>query len=159
MALLEDVKMALRISHNALDDDIQNNIDSALEDMARVGIANCIEGATTKLQDKCIELYIKGIYDYEGKGDRWNENYEKLRNQLSLSTVAPHSYEIQYVGADITLKLNHYLIGITDLTATDYEYNFPYVTLYASYLSTLTETTVLTYQTLHGDGIIAVVGA
>lgn len=163
MALVSDLKLAMRISHSSLDNDIQKNIEAAFEDMARVGIANCTEDAASTLQKQCVELYVKYVYDYEGKGDRWFEHYEKLRNQLSLSIVKPSATpsEILYESSDLVFKLNHYITGVSDTSAlaegTDYGFEYPYLTLYSSYLSTLTTTTEITYSTLWGDGTIQII--
>lgn len=42
MALIDTVKAALRISHNELDDEISRLIDTAKEDLIRVGVPNYI---------------------------------------------------------------------------------------------------------------------
>lgn len=166
MALQSDLKLAMRISHSLLDNDIQKNIEAAFEDMARVGIANCTEDAASTLQKQCVELYVKYIYDYEGKGERWFEHYERLRNQLSLSIISPSATpsEIEYAGANLTFKMNHYITGLTvgetptDLTKdSDFGFDYPYLTIYKSYLDTLTETTEITYTTLWGDGTIQII--
>ena len=38
MAILNNIKAALRISHDALNNDIQENIDAAIAEMIRLGI-------------------------------------------------------------------------------------------------------------------------
>lgn len=85
--MLNKIKLALRISHNKLDDDIQHNITAAILDMQRVGI---------KVDDKpddpddiicsACEMYVKWQYDYLGKGEQWEHNYTSLRNALSQSS-------------------------------------------------------------------------
>ena len=79
----EKIKLALRIKNNALDDDIKKNIDAALLEMSRVGID--IETIDSLIL-MCVELFCKHVYNFENKGDKYLENFEKLRNSLSLSS-------------------------------------------------------------------------
>lgn len=80
--MLGSIKSALRISHDKLNTDIQNNIDSALLDLRRVGVNDKKED---KLVMKAVELYCKWQYDYQGKGEQYGKNYEKLRDSLSMA--------------------------------------------------------------------------
>lgn len=79
--MLEQIKLALRISHNALDTEIQSTISAALLDMGRVGINTSSNDA---LINKCVELYCKWNYDYLGKGENWQKAYDSLRNAMSM---------------------------------------------------------------------------
>lgn len=78
----EKIKLALRIRNNALDEDIKKNIDAALLEISRVGVD--IETIDSLIL-MCVELYCKYVYNFENKGDKYFENFEKLRNSLSLS--------------------------------------------------------------------------
>ena len=78
--MLEQIKLALRITHSALDDDIQRNIDSALLDLSRVGVN---PNPDNTLVIKACELYCKMQYDFDGKGEQFSVHYEKLRDSLS----------------------------------------------------------------------------
>lgn len=80
--MLEHIKNALRITHDRLDDTIQNNIDACLLDMGRVGIKQNME--TDPLIIKACELYIKWQEDFDGKTENYQKAYEKLRDSLSL---------------------------------------------------------------------------
>lgn len=82
MELLSKVKQSMRITHDLLDEDIKNNIVAAMLDLARVGVNT--NGENDGLTEKAIELYVKWQYDYAGKSEEFRENYEKLRNALSL---------------------------------------------------------------------------
>lgn len=86
--LLSEVKTSLRITHDSLDSDIQRNIDSALDDLKRLGVDVNIHGDETEhspLLIKAIELYVKWQYDYAEKGEQYRVNYERLRDVLSMS--------------------------------------------------------------------------
>lgn len=82
MERVEIIKKSLRISHALLDDDIQRNIDACLLDMGRVGVDSAKD---TELLTKACELYCKWQYDFQGKGDRYQNNYESLRDSMSLA--------------------------------------------------------------------------
>ena len=80
--MLDRIKLALRISHDGLDSDIQRNINACLLDLERTGIE---ADFTTPLLEKAVELYCKWSYDFQGKGEQFLAHYEKLRSALSLS--------------------------------------------------------------------------
>lgn len=78
----EKIRRSMRITHTLLDEEIQNNINTALRDMRRVGVDITKEDA---LVDKACELYVKFQFDYQKKGDQFRKNYEALRDAMSLS--------------------------------------------------------------------------
>lgn len=80
--LLNEIKLSMRLTNNALDDDIKRNIDACLLDLERVGVDKSKE---TELLNKACELYVKWQYDYQLKGDRYQKNYELLRDSMSLA--------------------------------------------------------------------------
>ena len=79
--IVERIKVALRISHNQLDNDIQNNIDAAILDLGRVGV---VVDSGDFLILKAIELFCKWQYDFGSKGEKYQKAYESMRNALSL---------------------------------------------------------------------------
>ena len=81
--MLEIIKKAMRITHSALDDDIQRNIDTALADLARVGVEKRTE--SDRLIIAAVELYCKAQYNYENRCDQYQRNYETLRNSLAMN--------------------------------------------------------------------------
>lgn len=92
--LLNDVKTSMRIKHNALDADFINKIQTALDEMERTGvqIPAEIHTSTDRLIVTGCELYTKWMSDFEGKGERYQKNFEQLRDTLSMSS--------EYNGAD-----------------------------------------------------------
>ncbi len=82
--MFEAIKKAMRMSGNALDDEIKDNIETALLDMSRVGVV--IEDAENpdRLVKKCVEFYCKAEMNYLDKSDEFKKRYEKLRDALSL---------------------------------------------------------------------------
>lgn len=59
MALLDDVKAALRVSTDALDGEVAMWVDAAKADMARVGVP------ASMLQDEGMDPYVKcGVVEF-----------------------------------------------------------------------------------------------
>ena len=82
MITAEQVRKKMRISHAHVDDDIMDNIAAARLDMGRVGIDQDRDDALT---DKAAELYCKAQFDYLGKGEQFQQNYERLRDAMSMA--------------------------------------------------------------------------
>lgn len=84
--MLEKIKLSMRIFHAMLDTDISSNIAACMLDLQRVGIskAKAIESSNDALIIKSAELYCKWQYDFNGKGDKFEQAYNKLRDSLSL---------------------------------------------------------------------------
>lgn len=84
--MLEKIKLAMRIFHNAIDPDIDSNIDACMLDLQRVGVNESAAKKTTTdaLICKAAEMYCKWQYDYNGKGDQFRQAYENLRDAISL---------------------------------------------------------------------------
>lgn len=87
--LIDDVKTALRISHNRLDDDINQHISACLDDMKRLEIAvpddtENVVGVPLLLA--AVKIYCMAQYDFLGKGEQYKKGYESLRDTLSLSS-------------------------------------------------------------------------
>ena len=82
MITAAESKVMLRISHDALNKEIEGNIAACLLDVARTGVD---KSKDTQLLDKACELYCKWQFDFEGKGDRYQKNYEQLRDSMSLA--------------------------------------------------------------------------
>ena len=83
--MLELIKKALRITHNALDAVLLNDIDAALKDMNRLGVNEYNTATDDPLIIKCVELYVKWQEDFNNDGERFREAYERMRDGLSMS--------------------------------------------------------------------------
>ena len=84
--MLKKIKLSMRISHNAIDEDINSNIAACMLDLQRVGVHKTIAINTSEdaLINKATELYCKWQFDYNGKGDKFEKAYISLRDALSL---------------------------------------------------------------------------
>lgn len=106
MALLDDVKQALRISNTAMDIEVIDLIESAKAELANTGIditktVTVTEDQTPEpteqvlvevetmdyLIKRAITLYCKANFGYENsEAERFAKSYEMLKIHLSLSS-------------------------------------------------------------------------
>lgn len=86
--LIDDVKMALRISHDKLNDEIGQHISACLNDMKRLGISVPDDTENVKnipLLFAAVKIYCMAQYDFMNKGEQYKRGYESLRDVLSMS--------------------------------------------------------------------------
>lgn len=82
--LLEKIRKSLRISHNKLDEDIQDLIEAAKLDLKLGGVMKIDE--TDPLIIRAIALYAKSASGYfENMSERYEESYTMLKISLALA--------------------------------------------------------------------------
>lgn len=79
--MLEKVKLALRIKHNALDDEINDLIESAKCDLRISGVKNI--SVTDVLIIRAVITYCKAEFDNENS-ERYRQAYSSLKEHLAL---------------------------------------------------------------------------
>jgi len=84
MALLDDVKTSLRITHSNLDTEITATISACKLDIQRVGVLQAKVVDTDPLIVDLVKLFTKYRFDYQGKGQLYKIAYEELRNSISM---------------------------------------------------------------------------
>ncbi len=81
---LSRIKLALRISHTKLDEDIQGDIDACLADLKVCGIIHA--GEEDPLIFNAIKLYCLAIYtDDTAKGTEYLRRYDALKSCLMMA--------------------------------------------------------------------------
>ena len=87
MAMLDDVKVSLRIAHTATDTEINDLIASARQDLILAGVtATKANSNTDPLVKRAIVTYAKAHYGMDNPDhDRLVLAYEKLKTHLTLS--------------------------------------------------------------------------
>ena len=87
MALLDDVKQALRVSGAALDTEIQDLIDAAKADLALSGVHPDRIVDTDPLIKRAITVYCKAHFGYEdpAQAELFLRSYLALKAHLALS--------------------------------------------------------------------------
>lgn len=82
--MLEKIKTALRIKHDALDDDIQATIDACLADLKVCGVVYA--PADDPLMLNAVKLYCRSFYtDDTAKSAEWMQRYEALKACLMMA--------------------------------------------------------------------------
>ena len=81
--MLEKIKLSLRITHNKLDEELQDLINSCLRDLSISGVRNLDEN--DPLIQQAIKIYIKSEMEQDvNKCNRLTEAYKNLKISLSL---------------------------------------------------------------------------
>lgn len=81
---LTKIKLALRISHTKLDEDIQADIDACLADLEVCGVSYAQE--TDPLIYNAVKLWCRALYtDDPAKGAEYQQRYEKLKACLMMA--------------------------------------------------------------------------
>ena len=85
--MLDAVKMALRISTNALDDELTDLIASALADLGLAGIqSEVLSGLVPDLVRTAVITYCKMHFGLPEDYDRLKKSYDEQKAQLSMAT-------------------------------------------------------------------------
>lgn len=82
MALIDDVKLALRIKNNALDSDITDLIDACKIDLSMAGVEIVVD--TDPITKQAIKLYCKGSFGYDDNSEKFMKAYESLKIAMAL---------------------------------------------------------------------------
>ncbi|MGX5569495.1 head-tail connector protein [Bacillus toyonensis] len=85
--MLEIVKKALRVSHNALDDEIDDLIEAARTDLKLSGVSGFKSNDDTDpLIKRSIIMYTKANFIADVKeAERFQLSYNMLKNHLTLA--------------------------------------------------------------------------
>lgn len=90
--MLEEVKMALRISNSAYNNEIKNLIDACKSDLETSGVAPSyfLEDNYRALIKQAIITYCKAQFGYDNQdATRLNDSYELLKQKL---VIVYHKY-------------------------------------------------------------------
>lgn len=84
MTTLDKIKLAIRISHNKLDDDVQADIAACLADLRLCGVVHADE--SDPLVFNAIKLWCRAMYtDDPAKGAEYLRRYETLKASLRVA--------------------------------------------------------------------------
>lgn len=82
--MLDRIKLALRIKHDALDMDIQAEIDACLADLETVGVV--YKDAVDPLIFAAVKLWCKAAYtDDTAKSAEYVKRYNALKSSLMMA--------------------------------------------------------------------------
>lgn len=84
MALIDNCKMAMRITTSAYDTEIQAYIEAAMLDLGIAGVE--IPAETNALINKAIMTYVRMSFGAPANYDRLKESYDEQKAQLMNAT-------------------------------------------------------------------------
>ena len=86
--MLSRVKLALRITTNAFNDEITGLISAALKDLGLVGIEESllVDGTTDELIITAVITYVKLHFGEPSDPDRLKKSYDEQKAQLITAT-------------------------------------------------------------------------
>lgn len=87
MALLDDVKLALRISSSAFDGEVVDLIEAARQDLILSGVSqNKAQDENDPLMKRAITVYCKAHFGFDNpEAERFAKSYDMLKAHLTLS--------------------------------------------------------------------------
>lgn len=88
MAILDDAKLALRISNTAFDNEINDLISAARQDLTLSGILDTkANDDSDVLIKRAIIVYVKANFGFDNPDvEKLQQSYESLKISLALST-------------------------------------------------------------------------
>lgn len=84
--MLNAIKLALRISTNAFDSEIQTLIDAAIAEMAGLGVTAATSTTTDPQIISAVVAYCKWQFGNNEDADRWRDIYHIKLGQLKTMT-------------------------------------------------------------------------
>lgn len=103
MALLDDMRLAVRVTSTAMDTEIQSWIDSAIADMKRVGVDETMldpESPSAAVRS-AITCWVKGNFGYDNdEAARFLDSYRSIVIGLLNSSANVAAEEAEVVTSD-----------------------------------------------------------
>lgn len=105
MALLDDIKLSLRVTTDALDAEVQMLVDSALYDMERVGVNPDLlvvdeeTGIANAFVKTAVTAYCKAHFGYDNaEATRFDDSYRRivcdlLNSSQNIAAIANEAAE------------------------------------------------------------------
>lgn len=84
MALIDDAKLALRVTTNAFDSEISDLINAAVADMGIAGVSN--NETTDPLVKRAVITYCRLNFGQPDDYDRLKASYDEQKAQLGMAT-------------------------------------------------------------------------
>lgn len=82
--MIDKVKLALRITTNAFDDEISDLIEAALKDLGIAGVTN--DDTADPLIIRAVITYCKCHFGEPDEYDRLKRSYDEQKAQMSMAT-------------------------------------------------------------------------
>lgn len=90
MALLDDIKLSLRLTGDDFDAEVQNLIDAAIADMRRVGVKDEALDSETALVKMAVTCYAKARFGFDNEDASY---FDSSYRQIVTDLVNSSQYE------------------------------------------------------------------
>lgn len=92
--MLDRVKLALRISHNRLDSDIEDTMEAARAEMVRSGVSYDVAHGSHTLIETAVKTYCQAIYaNDEKRAEGFMESWQYQLDNIRKSSMDKSSME------------------------------------------------------------------
>lgn len=85
--MLEKVKTALRIKHNALDDDINDTIHTARAELIRSGVPSEVANSNIDIVEMAIKTYCLYVYSDTKRQDGYFKSWQYQMDNIRKSNI------------------------------------------------------------------------
>ena len=106
MALINVAKTALRLTTNALDEELKDEIDACLMRLHLAGAEGADEDPLVK---DAVRAYVRWQHDFCGRGEEWKTCFADIRDAMGLSAAEQEARAVIF-DTQITLRLFSYPI-------------------------------------------------
>mgnify|MGYP004560442935 CR=1 FL=1 len=82
MSLINVAKSALRLTTNALDEELGDEVSACLLRLQIAGVEGADEDPLVK---EAVRAFVRWQHDFCGRGNEWKTCFEELRNAMGLA--------------------------------------------------------------------------
>lgn len=93
----EKVKLALRISHNLLDDEISDVIQSGRQEMVRAGVSNEVAESTLEIVETALKTYALAYYSEPSVAEKYTDSFKYQLDNIRKSSLQVQTEVVESV--------------------------------------------------------------
>lgn len=93
----EKVKLALRISHNILDDEISDVIQSGRQEMVRAGVSNEVAESTLEIVETALKTYALAYYSEPSVAEKYTDSFKYQLDNIRKSSLQVQTEVVESV--------------------------------------------------------------
>lgn len=93
----EKVKLALRISHNILDDEISDVIQSGRQEMVRAGVSNDVAESSLEIVETALKTYALAYYSEPSVAEKYTDSFKYQLDNIRKSSLQVQTEVVESV--------------------------------------------------------------
>lgn len=93
----EKVKLALRISHNLLDDEISDVIQSGRQEMVRAGVSKDVAESTLEIVETALKTYALAYYSEPSVAEKYTDSFKYQLDNIRKSSLQVQTEVVESV--------------------------------------------------------------